>query len=169
MNEQAALTETPSAGSQEKRASASDEKLEHIELSIGGMTCAHCPVAIEKALSATAGVQRAQVNLASRMARIDFDPAQIGIADLLQAIRNAGYAAGTAQARIPIANMHCCSCTTRVERALQTTPGVIAAHASLVPGAADVEYLREKTSFAAIRRSRSRSPRWRSVAASRSA
>ena len=132
---------------------APGHRLEHIELSIGGMTCPHCPVAIEKALRATTGVQHTQVNLASRIARIDFDPSQVGIADLLRIIRSAGYTAGTAQARIPIANMHCGSCTTRVERALETTPGVIAAHVSLVPGAADVEYLPEKTSFAEIRRS----------------
>jgi Cu+-exporting ATPase len=125
--------------------------LEHIELSIGGMTCPHCSATVEKALRAVAGVHRAQVNLTSGLASIDFDSTRI--TDLLQAIRSTGYSAGTAKARIPIRHMHCSSCVTRVELALQTTPGVVAAHASLGPGAADVEYLPEKTSFADMRQS----------------
>nr|WP_238361364.1 heavy metal translocating P-type ATPase [Burkholderia thailandensis] len=117
------------------------------------MTCPHCPTAVEKALGAVAGVHRAQVNLTSRLASIDFDPARAGVIDLLQAIRSAGYSAGTAKTRIPIRHMHCSSCVTRVELALQTTPGVVSARASLGPGAADVEYLPEKTSFADMRQS----------------
>jgi Cu+-exporting ATPase len=132
---------------------APGHRLEHIELSIGGMTCPHCRTAVEKALGAVPAVHRAQVNLATRLASVDFDPARAKVVDLLQAIRTAGYTAGTARARIPIQHMHCSSCVTRVELALQTTPGVVSAHASLGPGAADVEYLPEKTSFADIRQS----------------
>ena len=69
-----------------------------------------------------------------------------------RAIRAAGYAAGTARIRIPIKHMHCASCVTRIERALQVTPGVIAADANLLTNAVDVEYQPEQTSFAAIRR-----------------
>jgi Cu+-exporting ATPase len=127
-------------------------RLEHIELPVGGMTCPHCPAAVEKALNAVAGVRNAHVNLANKLAGIDFDPTQARVADLLQAIRSVGYTAGTTRMRVPIQNMHCSSCVTRVELALQTTPGVVSAHASLGPNAADVEYQPEKTSFADIRR-----------------
>jgi len=51
-------------------------KTRRLELRIGGMTCAHCPPAIEKALIAVPGVTAAQVNPATRVARIDYDPAQ---------------------------------------------------------------------------------------------
>jgi Cu+-exporting ATPase len=47
--------------------------------------------------------------------------------------------------------MHCSSCVIRIELALQTTPGVIAARASPFTNAVDVEYLPERTDFAAIR------------------
>lgn len=127
-------------------------RLEHIELPVGGMTCPHCRAAVEQALNAVAGVRHAHVNLASKLASIDFEPTQAGVADFLQAIRSVGYTAGTARMRVPIRHMHCSSCVTRVELALQTTPGVVSAHASLGPNAADVEYLPDKTSFANIRR-----------------
>jgi Cu+-exporting ATPase len=153
MNEKLATVTPIPVAHPENLMPAPGHELEHVELSIGGMTCPHCPTAVERALGAVAGVHSAQVNLASRLARIDFDPARARVIDLLQAIRTAGYTAGTAKARIPIRNMHCSSCVTRVELALKTTPGVVSAHASLGPGAADVEYLPEKTSFADMRQS----------------
>jgi P-type Cu+ transporter len=119
----------------------------HIELQIGGMTCAHCPPAIEKAIAAVPGVTSAQVNPATSMARIDYDPSLTRIASILQAVRTVGYTVGTATTRIPIKNMHCSSCITRVELALQMTPGVVSARASLGTNAADIEYQPEKVGF----------------------
>jgi Cu+-exporting ATPase len=125
---------------------------EHIELRIGGMTCEHCPSAIEKAIKNVAGVTAVQVNSATKVARIDYDPSRAKIAAILQAIRALGYTVGTATARIPIKNMHCSSCIIRIELALQMTPGIVSARASLGPNAADIEYQPEKVDFDAIRR-----------------
>src|SRR6516225_9642374 len=104
---------------------------EHVDLSVGGMTCPHCPPAVEKSLTAVPGVRAAHVNLANAAASIDYDPARAKVTDLLRAIRSAGYAPGTAKMRIPIRHMHCSSCVTRIELALKMTPGVLAARANL--------------------------------------
>jgi Cu+-exporting ATPase len=125
---------------------------DHINLSVGGMTCPHCPATIEKALKAVAGVREAHVNLANKQAAIDYDPAHATASNLLQAIRSVGFAAGTAKIRIPIKRMHCTSCVTRIELALQMAPGVVSAHASLATSAVDVEYQPEQTDFDALRR-----------------
>ena len=124
----------------------------HIELRIGGMTCAHCPPAIEKALAAVPGVTSAQVNPATSVARIDYDPSLTEIASILQAIRSVGYTVGTATTRIPIKNMHCSSCVVRIELALRLTPGIVSARASLGSSAADIEYQPEKVDFQDIRK-----------------
>ena len=140
------------------RSSAADKigqqegRLEHIELSIGGINCPHCPAAVEKAPIAVAGVHKAQVDLANALASVDFDPMRAKIADLLQAIRSVGYAAGTAKIRIPIKSMHCTSCVTRIDLALQMAPGVVSARASLGTSAVDVEYQPEKAFFETIRK-----------------
>lgn len=126
-------------------------KPKRLELRVGGMTCPHCPLAIEKALRAVDGVTAASVNLATKTARVDYDPTRAKVTDILQAIRASGYAAGTATMRVPIANMHCSSCVIRVELALQLTPGVVAARASLGPNAVDIEYQPERADFQAIR------------------
>ena len=138
------------AGRHEK-APLSQQRSERVALSVGGMTCPHCPPAVEKALKSVDGVRKAHVNLAGATAHVEFDPSRTKVADLLRAIRSSGYAAGTARIRIPINNMHCSSCVTRIELALQTTPGVVSARANLGPNAADVEYQPERTSFAALR------------------
>src|SRR6516162_5346222 len=125
---------------------------EHIELRIGGMTCAHCQPAIEKAAAAVPGVTSASVNPSTRIARIDYDPTRTQIADIAHAIRSVGYTVGTATMRVPIRNMHCGSCLTRIELALHMVPGVVAARANLETNAADIEYQPEKVDFPAIRK-----------------
>ena len=136
----AASAETPSS-----------KPSEQIKLRIGGMTCPHCPPAIEKAIAAVPGVTSAHVNLASNTARIRYEPARTKLAEVLQAIRSLGYVPGTATLRIPIKNMHCSSCSIRIELALQMTPGIIHAWASLGTNAVDVEYDPETVNFDAIR------------------
>ena len=134
-----------------EQGAAPGQGLAHIELSIGDMTCPHCPPAVEKALGAVTGVREVHVNLANALASIDYDEAQVKVGALLRAIRSVGYAAATAKIRIPIQHMHCSSCVTRIELALKLVSGVVAARANLGTNAVDVEYLPDQTSFDALR------------------
>jgi Cu+-exporting ATPase len=123
----------------------------HVGLKIGGMTCEHCPAKVEGALGRLQGVTSAHVNLADATAHVSYDPARVKVIDVVQEIRRAGFQAGTATMRVPIRNMHCSSCVIRIELALQLTPGVVAARASSLTNAVDVDYLPERTDFGAIR------------------
>jgi Cu+-exporting ATPase len=60
-------------------------------LDIGGMTCASCVRRVEKALSRVDGVQSAEVNLATEVATVSFDPQAVGLSELTAAIARAGY------------------------------------------------------------------------------
>jgi Cu+-exporting ATPase len=122
----------------------------HVEMPVGGMTCPHCPSALEKALAGIDGVVSARVNLANESAAIDYDSDRVKIADLAKVIRTAGFIPGAAKIRVPIANMHCASCVTRVESGLKAAPGVLSARASLATNAVDVEYDPEQINFRAI-------------------
>ncbi len=62
-----------------------------VTLGIIGMTCASCQAVIEKTLIRVAGVVSATVNLAAETAAIEYDPARVGVDDLVAAVRNAGY------------------------------------------------------------------------------
>src|SRR5580658_10215915 len=62
-----------------------------VELAISGMTCASCVARVEKQLIKLTGVS-ASVNLATQIATVSF-PATTDPADLVAAVRQAGYTA----------------------------------------------------------------------------
>ena len=64
---------------------------ERVDLPVSGMTCAACARAIERTLSATAGVERASVNLATNTATVEYDAARTGVSDFIGAIEDLGY------------------------------------------------------------------------------
>ncbi|MFF0743038.1 heavy metal translocating P-type ATPase [Streptomyces sp. NPDC004111] len=64
----------------------------HVELSIGGMTCASCAARIEKKLNRMEGVA-ATVNYATEKARVAYDEGAVGVADLIATVEKTGYTA----------------------------------------------------------------------------
>jgi Cu+-exporting ATPase len=62
-----------------------------VTLNLGGLHCAACVARVEKALSQEQGVERAQVNLATRRAKVKYNPKQISVESLQQAVVAAGY------------------------------------------------------------------------------
>lgn len=64
---------------------------ESITLPVLGMTCASCQQHVEAALTSTAGVQSARVDLMANRASVVFDPASTTPAKLVESIRAAGY------------------------------------------------------------------------------
>ena len=73
--------------------------VEHVELAIMGMTCASCAARIERKLNKLDGVT-ATVNYATERATVEFDPYLTPAADLLGAVKAAGY-----QALLPAAGV----------------------------------------------------------------
>ncbi len=64
----------------------------HVDLLVGGMTCASCVGRVEKKLNRLEGVS-ASVNLATASASVDFRPGAVGVDDLLRTVRDTGYTA----------------------------------------------------------------------------
>ncbi|MDR0524260.1 MAG: heavy metal translocating P-type ATPase [Spirochaetaceae bacterium] len=60
-------------------------------LRIGGMTCAACSARVERVLKKLDGVESARVNLATEKAVVDFNPLQVRVSSLKEAIEKAGY------------------------------------------------------------------------------
>jgi P-type Cu+ transporter len=64
----------------------------HVDLLVGGMTCASCVGRVEKKLNRLDGV-RATVNLATASASVDYDPALVEQDQLLATVERTGYTA----------------------------------------------------------------------------
>jgi Cu+-exporting ATPase len=114
---------------------------ERIDLPLRGMSCASCAQRIEERLRELGGVERAEVNFAAEKARVDYDPARLTPTDLIHTIEGLGYQAVTDRATIAVRGMSCASCVTRIEKALEETPGVLDASVNLATEKATVEYL----------------------------
>lgn len=71
------------------------EKQAHsnVTIPIGGMTCAACAQRVEKSIRKLDGVASASVNLATEKATIAYDPRQIRVSAIREAIEKAGYKA----------------------------------------------------------------------------
>lgn len=114
---------------------------QHIELGIGGMTCASCSARVERALKKLSGVREASVNLATERASIRFDAQIIGLSEIVETVRDVGYTPLTAEMEIGVGGMTCASCSARVERALNKLPGVLDASVNLAAERASLRYL----------------------------
>jgi Cu+-exporting ATPase len=77
-----------------------------LELPITGMTCAACAARIEKTLNKLPAVHAA-VNFATERARIDYDPLRARPAELVTAIRKAGYDVPGQVLELSIEDMTC--------------------------------------------------------------
>jgi Cu+-exporting ATPase len=66
---------------------------EEVELALkpGGISCASCVGTIESALLALPGVDRAAVNMGTERVTVDYDPEQLDVGRLTEAIADAGY------------------------------------------------------------------------------
>jgi Cu+-exporting ATPase len=62
-------------------------------LKIEGMTCAACAKAVERAVSKLDGIGDVNVNLATEKLTVSFEPAQVRLSTIKQAVEKAGYKA----------------------------------------------------------------------------
>ena len=115
------------------------------------MHCATCAVNIEKGLAILAGIKQARVNYASEKAFLEYNPEEIDITRIKNAIEGLGYKAATRKLVLPIKGMHCASCVARVEKALGDVSGVVSAGVNLASEKATIEYI-EGTELADIKK-----------------
>jgi copper chaperone len=60
-------------------------------LHVEGMSCRHCVMAIEKAVSALAGVKAVKVDLDAKSVNVEFDPGKVTLDSIGKAITGEGY------------------------------------------------------------------------------
>ena len=67
-----------------------------ITLNIDGMTCGGCVKSVIKVLNGLDGVRSATVSLENKNAQVEFDEGKIQIAQLVEAVEDAGFDARAA-------------------------------------------------------------------------
>ena len=67
-----------------------------VTLNIDGMTCGGCVKSVTKVLNGLDGVRSATVSLENKNAQVEFDEGKIQMAQLVEAVEDAGYDARAA-------------------------------------------------------------------------
>ena len=70
--------------------------MQTITLNIEGMTCGGCVKSVTKVLNDLDGVRSATVSLENKNAQVEFDEGKIQIAQLVEAVEDAGFDARAA-------------------------------------------------------------------------
>lgn len=124
------------------------------QIKISGMHCAACAQTIEKALSKAEGVAKAQVNLTTEIAYVEYDDEYTTEQKLKEIIRNTGYdvAEELETITLRIGGMTCASCAQIIAKALRKTEGVKDANVNLATEKATVSFYPTKTSYEKIKK-----------------
>jgi len=64
---------------------------QQLALKVEGMTCGHCKAAVENALRQLSGVVAAEVDLGKKTVTVNYDPAQVSVEQMKEAIAEEGY------------------------------------------------------------------------------
>jgi Cu+-exporting ATPase len=123
-----------------------------LTLPITGMTCANCVGTVERNLKKLDGVQVAAVNLSSERASVEFDPAKLGLTDLIVRVERAGYGVATGEADLVIKRLDDDNDARRLENALRKLEGVLEVQVAFATEKARVQYVPTIVSQAEIRR-----------------
>jgi Cu+-exporting ATPase len=123
-----------------------------VSIPVSGMSCAACSARVEKGLSGMPGILSADVNLAVEKATVTYDPQQATPESIIGRIKSLGYGVAAESADLLISGMSCAACSARVEKKLNSLPGVQEAVVNLVAGKASIKYIPGLVSIAELRK-----------------
>ena len=110
------------------------------ELKLSGMVCATCSNTIEKSLRNLKGVNNADVNLATETGSVEYDPAQVHLVDLENAVQDAGYVVVNEKVVIRVSGMVCVACSAAIEKSIKKLDGIVEVHVNLAAEKAYITY-----------------------------
>ena len=108
---------------------------------ITGMDCANCATAVERNIEKVPGVNRANVNLSTERASVEYDPGLAKISEIVTKIEKAGYGIAVGEAEFLVKNLSDDRDGVRLEQALINLDGVINATSNWVTGKTRVKYI----------------------------
>jgi Cu+-exporting ATPase len=122
------------------------QRTSHID--IRGMSCANCSQTISEAVGSLDGVSEANINFATDEGSVAYDPEEVSLEEIFDAIEDAGYTPVTDVVTIAIADMSCANCSETIQEALDRSRGVVDADVNFATDEARVTYNPAETTVA---------------------
>ncbi len=104
------------------------------------MSCATCASAVEESITALEGIDSADVNFATDEATVEYDPQQVGLDEIYDAIAAAGYEPDRQTTTVGIAGMSCATCASAVDDHVSTLAGVLSVDVNVATDEATVSF-----------------------------
>jgi len=117
---------------------------------ITGMSCANCSATIQDTLESLDGVSEANANFATDEGSVTYDPEEVSLQEIYDAIDESGYGALSETVTIAISDMTCANCAETNETALESTPGVVNAKVNYATDEGQVTYNPAEVSLDAL-------------------
>ncbi|MFW6385056.1 MAG: heavy metal translocating P-type ATPase [Halodesulfurarchaeum sp.] len=111
-----------------------------VRLDLTGMSCANCAASIQDSVEALSGVDSATVNYATDEGTVEYDPDTVSLAEIYDAIEDAGYGALSETATIGISDMSCANCAATIDDRLSDLPGLISVDVNYATDEAQVTF-----------------------------
>ncbi|MFW5929785.1 MAG: heavy metal translocating P-type ATPase, partial [Halobacteriota archaeon] len=120
------------------------------QITVSGMSCATCSATVEEAVSALDGVEDVDVNFATDEANVEYDPGEVSLAEIYEAIDDAGYSPERSQATVGIRGMTCATCAETNADAIRDVDGVLSVDVNFAIDEANVEFNPSDTSLSEL-------------------
>ncbi len=104
------------------------------------MSCANCSETVGDALASLDGVTEANVNYATDEGSVEYDPDEVSLREIYDAVDAAGYGVVSETTTVAISDMTCANCADTNEEALEAVPGVVDAEVNYATDEAQVTY-----------------------------
>ena len=89
-------------------------------LDIRGMSCATCASTIEDTVADLDGMRSVDVNFATDEATLEYDPGEVDLSAIYDAIEDAGYEPDSTKTTVEIAGMTCATCAETNAEAIES-------------------------------------------------
>ncbi|MHB1405462.1 MAG: heavy metal translocating P-type ATPase [Desulfitobacteriaceae bacterium] len=139
--------------------------MEQAEIKVYGMTCEHCVRRVTKALEQFPTMDKVEVSLSDESAKFSYDPAQVSMSDIKEAITEAGYATeveetvaeqltdhtpgafvlpesvtGEEKKQLKVSGMTCANCALTIEKGIGKMAGVKVANVNFASEKLNIEF-----------------------------
>ncbi len=112
-----------------------------VAIPIKGMHCATCAVTIEKALNSLNGIKKAQVNLNTEKALVEYDESVVNVKKIVETIKEVGYDVETIKSSYKLDELKDANDALAIENELKKIPEVVDVSSNIATKTVFVEFL----------------------------
>ena len=123
---------------------------ETTRINVVGMSCATCAETVEEEVGSIEGVESVDVNFATDGATVAYEPEDVSLSEVYDAVEDAGYEPESTKETFGVAGMSCSTCAETIEDSVGGVEGVLSVSVNFASDEAAVEFNPSETSLSEV-------------------